>query len=106
MSGPMERSTGRAVKANQLPLGAYAAGWPPRTTSWAISRVAFGVDVTSTDGEGDPSTTADGDALAVGGPLGELLGGLDDGLDAGVSVGLVDGDDEAAATDGESDKPP
>src|SRR6185369_1176116 len=95
MSGPTDPSTGRAVNANQLPVGEYAADCPTRMTSWAISIVPPGWGVTSTDGDGEP-VPADGVGVGFG------LAGTTDGLRTGVAVGPPDGVDEAVEDDADA----
>src|SRR3954464_15753276 len=94
MSGPVEPSAGRAVKANQVPSGEYAADCPTTTTFFAICTrpCASGEGVIRTDGVGSPDGVAvaasvgstDGVGLVAGDPL-------DGGCDAGVVLGESDG---------------
>ena len=81
MSGPAEPSAGRAVKANQAPLGEYAADWPTSTTFWAIS-IAPGV-------VGEELTLTDGVGVTSGVGLGVRSGGV--GVGFGVAVGTAVG---------------
>ena len=84
MSGPAEPSARRAVKANQSPLGEYAADWPTSTTSLAIS-IAPGAD-------------ADGEIV-----IADAVGGADSvGWIRGLGAGVAEVD-AAAVTSGASE---
>src|SRR6185503_16795622 len=95
MSGPSSPSAGRAVKANHEPLDEYAADWPTRITSLAISTAppAAGDGVTPTDGV---ATGGVGVGVATGGVgvggtvgVGVVLGvGVGVGVAVGVAVGV------------------
>src|SRR5436190_17173676 len=89
MSGPAEPSARRAVKANQSPLGEYAADWPTSTTSLAIS-IAPGADA-----EGEiVIADAGGGADSVGWIRG-LGAGVAEVDAAAVTSGASEGDFEA-----------
>src|SRR6185503_2035107 len=95
MSGPSSPSAGRAVKANHEPLDEYAADWPTRITSLAISTapVTAGDGVTptvgvATGGVGVGVTTG---GVGVGGTggVGVVLGvGVGFGVRVGVGVAV------------------
>src|SRR3954452_6818027 len=72
MSGPLEPSDGRAVKANHDPSGEYDADCPttftPETIARFATRVADGVDVARTVG----SEVAVGAGVAVGRAVGAM----------------------------------
>jgi hypothetical protein len=99
MSGPVEPSAGRAVNANQAPLGEYAADWPTSTTFWAIwtAPFVFGDELTATDGVGVKSggglgVTSGGVGVAVASGVGVGFGGLGVFVGAvGVGVGVTGG---------------
>src|SRR3954454_10485725 len=107
MSGPPDPSAGRAVNANHIPLGEYAADCPTRTTSFAIWIGPPGDEdgVTGIDG-GGLDRSADGVGGAVGGVDGVSVGvgvGVFVGVAVAVEVGgslaeaLAVGDDSAGA---------